>query len=211
MSLKIYVACLASYNNGVLYGRHIDVDGKDADDIQAEIAAMLRGSRFPNVMVKHPETGEQVPSAEEWMIHDYDDDTGCGFSEHFGETSSIKPILELYEAWQEADDEDNGAAFAAWVRQRGRDDDCSYSRFQEQYRGTYDSFRDYADEQADEAIACHTPSLAEGYGYSKQAKSAAIEFFERYFDYEQFARDLEQDYTAVRLPDGNVAIFDDNA
>jgi antirestriction protein len=67
---RIYVACLASYNNGSLYGRWIDCDGKDADDLQAEVATILRGSKYPNTMVDFE--GQQVPSAEEWAIHDYD-------------------------------------------------------------------------------------------------------------------------------------------
>lgn len=41
---RIYAACLASYNNGVLHGAWIDVDGKDADDIQQEINLMLKAS-----------------------------------------------------------------------------------------------------------------------------------------------------------------------
>lgn len=69
---RIYVACLASYNSGVLHGAWIDCDDKDADDIQQEVAAMLRASPYPNVTVKHPETGENVPSAEEWAIHDHE-------------------------------------------------------------------------------------------------------------------------------------------
>jgi hypothetical protein len=96
---RIYVACLASYNNGVLYGRWIDVDGKDAGELQAEVNAMLRGSRFPNVtrvqcadcghiqddwtareMTRPDATcdecggdlGEPFPSAEEFAIHDHE-------------------------------------------------------------------------------------------------------------------------------------------
>ena len=35
---KIYVACLAAYNNGILHGRWIDAN-QDADTIRDEIAA----------------------------------------------------------------------------------------------------------------------------------------------------------------------------
>lgn len=38
---KIYVACLAAYNNGILHGRWIDAD-QDADEIRAGIAEMLK-------------------------------------------------------------------------------------------------------------------------------------------------------------------------
>ncbi len=51
---RIYVACLAAYNNGHLHGRWIDA-AQDAEDIQSEISEMLSASPIPN--------------AEEWAIH----------------------------------------------------------------------------------------------------------------------------------------------
>ncbi|WP_024353472.1 antirestriction protein ArdA [Brevundimonas naejangsanensis] len=42
-SPRIYVACLAAYNNGFLHGAWIDAD-QDADQIRVEIAAMLARS-----------------------------------------------------------------------------------------------------------------------------------------------------------------------
>jgi antirestriction protein len=68
---RIYVACLASYNSGILHGQWIEATS-DRDEMQAAIDAILRASPCPNVTVTHPETGEEVPSAEEWAIHDYD-------------------------------------------------------------------------------------------------------------------------------------------
>ena len=37
---KIYVACLAAYNNGILHGQWINVD-QDVDALQNEIQDML--------------------------------------------------------------------------------------------------------------------------------------------------------------------------
>jgi len=53
---RIYVACLASYNNGVLHGAWIDAV-QDADALQAEVATMLRASPYPNVTVDCPNCG----------------------------------------------------------------------------------------------------------------------------------------------------------
>jgi len=39
---KIYVACLASYNNSILHGEWIDA-AQSADEIKDEINKMLRG------------------------------------------------------------------------------------------------------------------------------------------------------------------------
>ena len=47
ISPRIYVACLASYNAGKLYGRWIDAN-QDADDIQSEVDAMLAASPAPD-------------------------------------------------------------------------------------------------------------------------------------------------------------------
>lgn len=54
---RIYVACLAAYNAGKLHGEWIDA-AQDAEDIRAQIEAMLAGS---------PE-----PGAEEYAIHDFE-------------------------------------------------------------------------------------------------------------------------------------------
>lgn len=70
---RIYVACLAAYNNGKLHGAWIDAD-QDAEDIYAEIQEMLRGS---------PE-----PDAEDWAIHDSE---GLSCSEHM----SIETVAEM--------------------------------------------------------------------------------------------------------------------
>ena len=65
---RIYVACLASYNAGILHGRWIDVT--DPDEIRERVAAMLSES---------PE-----PDAEEWAIHDYEGFEGAEISEYAG-------------------------------------------------------------------------------------------------------------------------------
>ena len=46
--MRIYIACLASYNNGRLHGRWIDATS-DVDEMSAEIRKILRTSPFPNV------------------------------------------------------------------------------------------------------------------------------------------------------------------
>ena len=97
---RIYAACLASYNNGVLHGAWIDCGGLSGDDLREEITRrVLLTSRFPNVTVEHPETGEQVPSAEEWAIHDHE-----GFGGLVGEYTSLDTIAEVAEALEDDSD-----------------------------------------------------------------------------------------------------------
>ncbi|RAN38199.1 antirestriction protein ArdA, partial [Hyphomonas sp. GM-8P] len=50
---RIYVACLAAYNNGCLHGRWIEAT--TPDDIMGQVRAMLAAS--------------PLPGAEEWAIH----------------------------------------------------------------------------------------------------------------------------------------------
>ena len=64
---RIYVACLAAYNNGHLYGAWIDAD-QDANEIRDEIAAML--ARSP------------IKGAEEYAIHDYEGFEGVPIKEY---------------------------------------------------------------------------------------------------------------------------------
>ena len=75
---RIYIACLASYNNGILHGDWIDLDG--IQDIEEFIE---------NIMLTAP-----VPDAEEWAVHDHE---YCGsLSEYPGMTALIS-ISEAYQ------------------------------------------------------------------------------------------------------------------
>lgn len=53
MTPRVYIACLASYNNGTLHGAWIDAD-QEPEDIQDAINQILRDSKYPNVMVECP-------------------------------------------------------------------------------------------------------------------------------------------------------------
>ena len=59
--------------------------------------------------------------------------------------------------------------------------------------GEFDTFRDFADEMADEHIQ----------SFNKEIQQFV--FF--YFDYEKYARDLEHDFHVITLDNYNVAIF----
>lgn len=187
--MRIYVACLASYNNGVLHGRWIDADS-DVDTMQAEVSAILRESRFPNVTVEHPETGEQVSSAEEWAIHDYE-----GLPSSFGEYTGLQKVaafVELTESFEHIDSDDLAKIVDNW----SGDIDAAREALDDRFVGIYPAFRDYADEAADEMIACHN------------ADGKLPDALTNYFDYAAWARDLGHGMTTVDVSSG-VAIFHD--
>ena len=116
---RIYVACLASYNAGRLYGRWIDA-ARGVEHIEREVAAMLADS---------PE-----PGAEEWAIHDHE---GLG---QIGESEDFDRVAEIGEAVAEAGDD--AAALLAWLAyEPGRDP----GEFADRYRGTWDTLADYVE------------------------------------------------------------------
>lgn len=120
---RIYVACLAAYNNGQLHGTWIDAN-QGADAIHEEILAMLASS--------------PIPGAEEWAIHDYEDFGGIALSEY----ESIERVAEIAALLIE-----HGEAFGAWY---SYDPSADLSDFQDAYRGEYDSEEAYAEELADD-------------------------------------------------------------
>lgn len=66
---RIYLACLAAYNNGRLHGAWVDADQGD-EHIWNELRKMLKASPDPH--------------AEEWAIHDYEGFADAHLSEHAG-------------------------------------------------------------------------------------------------------------------------------
>lgn len=72
---RIYVACLAAYNNGCLHGRWIDAT--TPDEIWEQVRAMLAAS--------------PIPEAEEHAIHDYEGFEGASLSEY----ASFETVCEL--------------------------------------------------------------------------------------------------------------------
>ncbi|WP_266031245.1 antirestriction protein ArdA [Brucella intermedia] len=198
---RLYVACLASYNSGVLHGRWIEASS-DVDEMQDRINAMLRKSKFPNVTVKCPECegagkpwgfGDSVceecdgsgtvNAAEEWAMHDSEDLPSC-----FGEYPGLQAIADYVEFLEDHDNHDEGDLRAIFEDYRSADDASDAMR--DRFVTICESFRDYADEYADEVV------LSE----------CSNETAKQYFDYESFARDLRHDYNVIDVPSG-VAIF----
>ncbi len=120
---RIYVACLAAYNNGILHGRWIDCN-QDVEDIRAEIDQMLAES---------PE-----PGAEEFAIHDTDNLGGL----HVDEFEDIEKLAELSMLIEE-----QGDIAAQVVSYCGGLDYLSEARrkLEENYQGVWDSMGDWAE------------------------------------------------------------------
>ena len=122
---RIYVACLAAYNAGILYGAWIDADQPD-DDLHAAVRDMLAAS--------------PVPGAEEWAIHDYE-----GFGPlRLSEWESITRVSAIAHGIAE-----HGNAFAAWLSYDESRGPIDVEAFEDAYRGEWDSLRAYAEDWAE--------------------------------------------------------------
>lgn len=125
---RVYVACLSSYNNGVLHGMWIDAD-QDVDDIKAEVAAMLRESKFP--------------SGEEYAIHDYEDFPD-GIASILGEYPGLDKVADVGAFLAE-----HGTVGAAALSNFGGDLDEA-TEAMENYQGAFDSLEDFAADWTEE-------------------------------------------------------------
>jgi antirestriction protein len=125
---RIYVACLAAYNNGYLHGAWIDAD-QDADEIRDEIAAML--ARSP------------IKGAEDYAIHDYEGFEGVIIKEYAGIESVARMGAFIAE---------HGALGAGLLEQFIGDIDQAESTLQDCYDGQFTSLADYMEELTAESV-----------------------------------------------------------
>ncbi len=130
---RIYVACLAAYNNGWLHGAWIDV-GDDADAVWTQIAAMLKAS--------------PVPGAEEHAIHDHEGFGGVEIAEY----ASIARVVEIAAFLRE-----RGRLGTLVLDHLGGDLDAAATALDEQYRGVFERLADCFQELIEETVEIPEP------------------------------------------------------
>ena len=111
---RIYVACLASYNNAILHGLWIDAQ-QTVDELLCDITAMLDSS--------------PLAGAEEWAIHNHDG--FAGFEPH--EYEDLEVISRMANGVSTY-----GEAFSAYTSWAGTSEDA-LAAFRNHYMGTYES------------------------------------------------------------------------
>ena len=146
--IRIYVACLAAYNNGILHGRWINAD-QDADDIRSEIAAMLKAS--------------PIEDAEEYAIHDYEGFEGVSLSEYHGidEVSAMAAFIA-----------EHGELGAELFKHYG-DIAAAETALEDVYCGEYRSIAEYAEQLTEETVSI-PESLRYYIDYDAMARDMAI-------------------------------------
>jgi antirestriction protein len=146
--IRIYVACLAAYNNGILHGCWINAD-QDVDGIRAGINAMLKAS--------------PIAGAEEYAIHDYEGFEGASLSEYQG----IESVAELAAFIAE-----HGELGGKLVEYFG-DLDAAREAIEDHYAGQYQSVADFAQELTEQSA--EIPKALEYYiDWERMARDLAI-------------------------------------
>lgn len=152
---RIYVVCLAAYNNGYLHGAWIDAD-QDADDIRDEISAML--ARSP------------IKGAEEYAIHAYE-----GFeSVTIHEYADIDRVARIAAFIAE-----HGALGAGLLDECDDDMDQAEAALQDCYHGQFASLADFMEDLTTESGITIPEALRYYIDWQAMARDAEMsgEFF----------------------------------
>lgn len=125
--MRMYAACLASYNNGILHGVWLDLDDYVYDPDTSGLLMAIK----EQVLDTSP-----IPGAEEWAAHDWD---GEGLS-GFGEYPDLEKVLEHVRLVSE-----HGEAWLAYVEHVGAHY-ATEEGFEDARMGECESPEDWAEE-----------------------------------------------------------------
>tara|TARA_R100000654_G_scaffold58946_1_gene85657 strand:- start:456 stop:995 length:540 start_codon:yes stop_codon:yes gene_type:complete len=168
----VYFANLAEYNNGKMVGDWLyPLEYKTFEDFVTAIKKVTR-------------------NADEIAVHDYDNFVDMG------EYPSHESIYNLAHALDNShlDNEIIIKYFNDFYSNDYEELIDEIKNIEDNFINEYDSFKEYADEFADEEIYCQIPKEAQ-------------QFVFNHFDYDSYARDLECDYYVIDLDNNKVAIF----
>ena len=129
---RIYVVCLAAYNNGILHGAWVDA-AQDAWAIYDDVKDILAAS--------------PIAGAEEWAIHDYEGFGGVRLEEYTG----LDRVAELA-----AFIEQHGEVGAALLDYYSGDMDEAREAIAQRYHGPHATLADYVQESTEETTAIPT-------------------------------------------------------
>ena len=146
---RIYVACLAAYNNGYLHGAWINA-AQEPWAIYDAVRVMLAAS--------------PIAGAEEWAIHDYEGFGGIRIEEYtsFDRLSALASFLA-----------EHGVMGAALLEHYCGDLDEAREALADRYLGEHPSLADYVQEVTEETTAIPS-SLRYYVDYQAMARDAEM-------------------------------------
>jgi antirestriction protein len=175
-TFRVWIGCYACYNDGRLIGKWYDAS--EAGEVT-------------------PEDIHGGPTSHE-ELNCFDIENAP--KGHRNEMSPMEAqrLADVMEAVG-----DNADAFAAWCANTGADfNEDNVSDFEDHFHGEHGSFRDYADELAEETLRQYNITDENG-GPNREPH-----FAWQYFDWEKHANELlNSDYFTEDAPDGGVFIF----
>lgn len=177
ISRELFIGCLTSYNNGVIFGEWVNLcDFRDFDELHAKVDEILKAS---------PYQGEE-----------YDIQDSQGFGKLLGNYPTICKAWEIHTLLTEAEDNCiDTELFLDYLESEGYEDligkdDFLIERFQDSYVGSFDSLKDWAYDFVNDCVLC-------------ELEGNNRNFVERYFDYEAYARDCERSGDIWTLDNGH--------
>lgn len=186
---QIYVADLAAYNAGHLYGRWIILEAYDFDPESVH-------ERIKEILAKGTELygAETVSIHEEWAIHDFE-----GFGPiKIEEYSSIERVCAIAETLSALESNGEDVPFGIFLDKVESLDsfdslDDAVEAFRDAYRGNQ-SLEDCAYEYVSD---CILPEIDE----------SVRQTIESYFNYEAFAQDMSYDGYTEAYAHGEYHLF----
>lgn len=163
---KLFIGCLASYNEGIISGEWVDLaDFRDLEDLNEKANAIVKASPC---------------EGEEYHIQDYE-----GFGDLLkGAYPSISLAWTIHENCTKAEEEGIDAdLFLEFLSNDGygdllEKDDFLVEKFQDKFRGSFDSLKEWAYEFVSDTLLCNL-------------QGSIKEQIEYFFDYERYTKDCE--------------------
>lgn len=181
---SVWIGCLACYNDGRLVGEWFPAES--AGDVTTQQVHDVGNGPTVNAGGYVGMGWDESPHEELWIF----DHEGMPIR---GECSPMEAqkwgeLIDSVDEWQRS-------AFLAWVANgdycHGGDGMPDVSDFEDSYAGEWDSFREYAENLADDiGLLSEVPD-----------ELAA------YFDWDAWTRDLAFDYSTATAPNGGVYVF----
>lgn len=167
--IKIYIACLASYNAGHLFGKWLDLDDYSSEE---DVLKAIQKEIFDNP--QNPVRKLYGETPEEWAMHDIE---GIDYAKVKTEWPDFDDLIEMNDILNDK----NGEIILGVKDHMGLDSVSDAKQYYEDnYQGEFKSWEDFAYHVAEE---CMGWKLDEGLG--------------RYFDAEAFGRDLSYEHFEI--------------